>query len=234
MKDELIALALFDEHHIFRSTALSMLEEADIKKYNNQIAKMAKEDKHSSVRQTATSLLSIIDVPNKVEILEEILSKEKSFPVMNSALGLLYNLDKIAAQKYIKLFSDDKNFESELAKIYATEGDEKYNDWFIEKFSKGNLYEKYETAGAYVSYISKQPEDKINNAVSLFNGIAKNKERHKYDRFIATASLAGIKSVLTEQSPTKYAKVLRTIDLNIKEIKVQEKDPELIERYSQM
>jgi aminopeptidase N len=234
VKNEIVQLAILDDHHMFRSSALSMLEEADLIKYSAQIAKMATDDKHSSVRQIATSLISAINISDKSKVLEDILNKEKSYTVLSSALGQLYTLDKVAAQKYIKMFGEEKNFEGEIAKIYANESNPEYNQWFIDKFSKGNLYEKYETAGAYIAYVSKQSDDKVDGAINLFNNIAKNPNRHKYDRFIATASLAGLKQLFTEQSGASKAKTITAIDVLIKEIKIWEKDPELLERYSQL
>jgi aminopeptidase N len=231
---EILALGLNDEFHVFRATALSMIDENETSQYAPQISKMVTEDKHSSVRQAAILLLPSLELKNKAEILENILINEKVSSVQSAALGQLYQINEALGKKYLNVYGSDKNFEGEVAKIYAQSGNPEYNDWFMKILSKGNLYEKYETAGAYLPYLIKQSDDKINNAFSYFTKIAKNQSKNKYDRFIATATLAGLKQLIEAQSSSaNKEKMVTELDKTIKEIKIAETDPELLDRYSQ-
>ena len=236
---KLIGLAIKDDYYYFRNMAFQYLAEmSDVNNYQSTIVDKAINDPHSQVRQSAISLLNVISYDKKAELLDKILAKEKAYNVIGAALTQLNEIDQIKGLEYAKLFSEENNssLDINIASIFSTQQDVKYNEWYAKKVGKHDINFLYELCGFYNIYLLNQQEQKINSAIEYYSSLALDQSVNRYRRFICTASLVSLKNLLMSHTSNKSINtnvLSKKIDESIHDIKVAERDEELITRYSE-
>ncbi len=235
-RKDILAEGLKHKNSTIKAMALNQMTEDEVKVFKDQIVDLSQNAEHSQVRLTATSILSILEVPNKSQILKNILEKEKAFPVIGAALVQMSTLDNDLAVKYCKMWENESYLSTNIAAIYMTKTDPELNNWFLSKISKGSIYEKFDLINFYNSYLMSQSDEFIKTAIDLYNKVALDMGQNKYNRYIGAVSLFSLKNLMiTTQSEggKKRPSLISSIDKYLKEIKITEKDAELIERYAE-
>jgi aminopeptidase N len=239
LKKELIDIAINDTYYYFRDYAINNAALMGIlPKYKNTIVKLAENDPHSTVREAALRSLSEIDGIDKKTILKNIFSKEKAFNVLGEALTQQDLINPADAVEYCIMLEKENviSLDNKIAAIYAKSKDEKYNNWFTSKIKKGNPYLLFELCGYYNIYLLNQSNENISKGIGIYSTLGKNQNTNKYNRYIGTASLFSMKNMLISQKAENgkdNSEIIKLISAEIKSIKIQEKDSELIERYAE-
>jgi aminopeptidase N len=239
-RDSLVKLMLYDKYHYFRNIAINAVTEANTAKdYTDILLKYAQDDENSIVRASALrALAGIENIPSKTQVINDILSKEQAYPVIGEALSMLFNMDSTKALTMADALNKDNipALDAKLAGIFGQSKNEKYLPWFAEKVKNSDPYVMYEICQHYNSYLINSGDDKLKHANVLYSSIAKDQTRNKYNRYIATANLFALKNYYIAQKMEQGKKVdseIENLANLIKEIKAQERDPELIEEYSE-
>jgi aminopeptidase N len=239
LKKDLIDIAINDTYYYFRDYAINNAALMGIlPKYKNTIVKLAVNDPHSTVREAALRSLSEIDGIDKKTILKNIFSKEKAFNVLGEALTQQDLINPADAVEYCIMLEKENviSLDNKIAAIYAKSKDEKYNNWFLSKIKKGNPYLLFELCGYYNIYLLNQSKENISKGIGIYSTLGKNQNTNKYNRYIGTASLFSMKNMLISQKAENgkdNSEIIKLISAEIKSIKIQEKDSELIERYAE-
>lgn len=239
IKSEMIELALNDTYYYFRDYALNMMAlNGKGEKYKSKIMQLAMSDEHSSVRESALKLFAQFESPEKVNVLEKIIKSEKAYHVLGEAIA---QLNEINAQKSLELCNqleseNNPRLDAKISSVYAKSNETKYNEWFIKKVQNTNPYQMFDICNNYNLFLLNKKSTQSREAINLYKGIALNQSNNKYKRYIATASLFSLKN-LFQAYKNEYGvdneALVQEISKEIRQIKLNEKDEELIERYSE-
>jgi aminopeptidase N len=233
LRNEILTAALNHPYHSIKTLAMTLMNENEIKSNASKIIELTRNGNHSTVRNGAISLLSILKSPENKANLIQVLKNEKSYPVLGEALLQLSQIDKDEALKYCKIFENEAYLSSTIGSIYMNLNSPSINDWFLSRITKGNIYEKYELCSFYNNYLLNQSDEDVINASKIYSKIASDKQQNKYNRFIGTSNLFALKNSLINHETNKRPNIVKLLETMIKDIKINERDNELIERYSE-
>lgn len=237
--NKLVELAINDDYYYFRNMALQYLAEMqNVQQYKESIIDKCLNDAHSQVRQSAIALLNLIEYDKKAELLDKILSKEKAYNVIGVALSKLNEIDPMKGLEYAKLYSAENNgsLDINIASVFSTQKDAKYDEWYAKKVGKHDINFLFELCGFYNIYLLNQSEQQISKAIDLYSSLAKDQSVNRYRRFICTASLVSLKNLLMSHQTNQGINtnlITKKIEEAIHDIKLIERDEELITRYSE-
>jgi aminopeptidase N len=239
IKSEMIDLALNDKYYYFRDYALNMIAlNGKVDKYQSKIMQMATDDAHSAVRESALKLFAQFESANKVNVLEKIIKTEKAYNVLGEAVAQLNEVNPQKSMELCNKLESENNprLDAKISSVYAKSSELKYNDWFVKKVKSTNPYQLFDICNNYNLFLLNKKSAQSKDAINLYKDIALNQTNNKYKRYIATASLFSLKN-LFQAYKNEYGvdndALIQDISKEIKQIKLNEKDEELIERYSE-
>ena len=206
----------------------------------NKLKSLAENDPKSQVRSTALDKLSSIADPSLAGFAEKILKKEQAYNSYSAALSLLYDKDPVKGLKTAESIMKEENYNivSQLADIFATTGDPKYNSFFKEKINALGGFNAYPVFGSYLAYLlSLEPQDVLSNMDFLINTGKDNSSNFK--RFMATTNLHNLRQSIAggiaDEKDEAKANILKGIvekaNIAIDEIIKKEENPQLLQRY---
>jgi len=220
--------ALKEEHHYFRKTIISSIEDVAVLK------KLAKQDAHSEVRSAALLRVRQIDNATAVELAKQLFPSERAYPVMARALEIIANTDIPSAINLIEGLEQEESraLKGTIFTIYSDSKDSKYLKHFednLDGVDFDHVFNFYEQYYQLANKASLEDQKKTAEALKL---AAINAEYPFIKRYLATNTINRLKNDLIfgkeEAEKTGTINYLKDV---INYIKENETDGNLKERY---
>jgi aminopeptidase N len=233
--DRMINIGVNDKLYSIQTNAISMISEDQFPNYRNILNTLATKGSHSEVRAAAINKLGE-NLGVSKSLISEILAVEKSNVVLSVALGAFANVDLDEAIQTAELFEsmkDDGMLEG-IASVYAEDQKTDRFNWFMNNINNKNIYKSYPLFQYLLTYASNQDDDGLtfNKVIEEFYKMGMDQNIDKFKRYVATFSILAIKMQMEEASDD--APKLDAIKINkyLQDIKNNEKDSMLLERYN--
>ncbi|MBA3901929.1 MAG: hypothetical protein H0X62_17290, partial [Bacteroidetes bacterium] len=180
LADEVIYKALSDPFESIRVLAIKnakRLSEKNSAGLKADLIKLAKEDSKSEVRAGAIKQLKTL-YNGDAEAVEvyKIGLNDKSYAVLSEALAAIFSEDENEAMKLAKSLEQEKNVSvlSTIAAIYAKNGDDSHNDFFINASKEISGFGKYSFILMYGNYLKNRSDETINAGLPIIEDAAIN------------------------------------------------------------
>ena len=193
-----------------------------------KLGNIAANGKHPKERAAAIKYLSKYFSDDKnLNVLYEKMTKDSSYNVLGSAIEALSKSDPSKAMSLAKEFEDVKSAKVNqiVANIYAENGTEKENDFFVNNLSELNSMNKYGFIQSYNTYLNNQSNKTKAKAVSVFEDIAKN-ESMWFVKLSGYQSLMKLQDGFEKEQKTISTKIA-SLQLNNETMKIAAQEKEL-------
>jgi aminopeptidase N len=196
LASEVILLALKDPHWYIREMAIRALNDlltdenrAEIKK---QLQQIAKNDPKATVRADALESLNT-NFKGDASLYETFKTAltDKAYSVIGAGLTGIVQIDPKEGMALAKQFENEKSNSITLivAGIYATNGTDENNDFFLRIASKFRGYAAIGYAGYYTTFLKQHASDEsIDRSIPVFQNISKN-ESVKWVKYYGQRSI---------------------------------------------
>lgn len=179
----------------------------------NTLKNLAEKDENSSVRASALGAIAK-HFPDKANI--DMLKKSTediSYNVVAQGLNALYEKDSKEGLKLVKEFESEKNgsIASTVANIYADDGAEDYNDYFVSKIDQLSGFNKYPIMLSYNTYLEKQSPQQIEKTLPLLQKLSTTKD-HWFLRMTPISGMVAIKSKMKKEIAEKESQLKKDMD----------------------
>ncbi len=193
-----------------------------------KLGNIAANGKHPKERAAAIKYLSKYFSDDKnLNVLYEKMTKDSSYNVLGSAIEALSKSDPSKAMSLAKEFEAVKSAKVNqiVANIYAENGTEKENDFFVNNLSELNSMNKYGFIQSYNTYLNNQSNKTKAKAVSVFEDIAKN-ESMWFVKLSGYQSLMKLQDGFEKEQKTISTKIA-SLQLNNETMKIAAQEKEL-------
>jgi len=227
---EVLMKALDDIHFSIRTMAVQKIKTADNPVTIERLKYMATNDVHSKVRGAALKKLSDITGFDIKGLTEKVLDTEQSYTVIANALEVLNKVDGSAAMAQAIKYKDAKTTAliNSLSSILSSSGDASHLGYFEDRLTTISLYSVFNFYEDYYALLSTQSvETQLEKAIKL-KAIATDESQNLFYKYTSTSMI----NKLQEDFSTSNVDVAATLKAMVEEIKSQETNSLLIERYS--
>ncbi len=202
---QLLFLALKDKDDLIRANAIKGFNMKDEKMKNmvaSTLVEMAKQDKSSNVRAVALSRLAMSGdkayIPNA-----QIALGDRSYKVIGAAIVSLSMLDPGSLNTVIRGLDEDTkaHIPQQLGQVYATQGDDMYNEFYVNIINTADINKLASVVGIYSTYLIKNTNPKITQSGA--QAIISNMDRTKLTQYYGKQFVTVFKNA--EQSKLKDA-----------------------------
>ncbi len=227
---ETLQAALYDRHFSIRQKAVEYIQIKDDRLIVERLADMAKNDPHSSVRGAAIKKLSSDQTIDVTALLDGVFETERAYPVIATALESLASIDQDLAIEKAKALQDEPTTQlvGGIAEVLSMSGDSMYLPYFEQRLNSVSLYQVFNFYESYFELLKDQPQQIIERSNARLKEIALNPSENLFYKFLATNTLSRLSYYYSEASPD-FAK---KIEMDIQEIKDNETNEILVQRYS--
>jgi hypothetical protein len=231
----LIDLGLNDKLYSLQSNAISMIAPEQFPQYLKPLSELAISGTHSEVRAASVAKLGENLALSKA-LINEILAKEKSHIVLAAALSAYTNVDLEEAINTAEIFDnmkDDGMLEG-IASVYAQDLVNDRTNWYLDHIKNKNIYKSYPLYQYLIMYASNKNDDgkTFDIVVDEFYKLAMNKDSDKFKRYVSAMSIFAIKSQMEDPAFENKSPNVDRYMKYLSEIKAQETDPMLLEKYN--
>ncbi|MEL6389287.1 MAG: M1 family aminopeptidase [Bacteroidota bacterium] len=221
--------ALSDPHFSIRVMAVNALTDVDSTTLQ-LIANLGESDPHSAVRSAALMKLFDQDADMALLLVTRVLEKEQSYGVIATGLSILRQSNYEGVQDLAAKFKDANvsTMISTVSEILASSGDPTHLSYFEEKLTSVSLYSVLDFYESYYELLRAQPTSTQLQKAKLLKGIATAPDSNMYYKLTSANTI----NKLREDLLTSNADAAESLYQMIEEIKSQETNELLLERYS--
>lgn len=199
---ECILSALDDNYWEIRLLAISGLSE--ILKGNEtaikeKLMRIAVKDSKSLVRAEAITFLSQNFKDKDLMSLYTNAVNDRSYAVISEALSAVDKLDSTQSMAIAKTLESEKNEQilTSVMDIYARNGSDENNDFFIKSADRFKGYWKISYASMYGDFLKRCSDESVNKALPVFESIAK--DENQFVKFYGRRALKDLVSIYEER-----------------------------------
>lgn len=210
---QVIITALNDKFWGIRSVVISALKDIQPgreKEIKQKLVLLATVDEKSIVRSTAIDFLSENYKDEDLFPLYKNALNDKAYSVLSSALSAVAKTDPQEALKFAKLYESEKNMDIlfAIADLYAKDGSDENNDFFITASDKFNGFSKIGFISEYVLFLKNvKKEETVISGVELLAGVAKDENLNKWVSYYAKKSIKDLSNSYDDKIKTTEQKI---------------------------
>ena len=193
-----------------------------------KLGNIAANGSHPKERAAAIKYLSKYFGEDKsLDVLYEKMTKDSSYNVLGSAIEALSKSNPSKGMSLAKEFEqvESAKVNQIVAGIYADNGTEKENDFFVNNISELSSMNKYGFLQSYNSYLDNQNNKTKAKSVKVFEDIAKN-ESMWFVKLSGYQSLMKLQNGFEKEQKTITTKIA-SLELNNDTMKIAEQEKEL-------
>lgn len=228
------AIGINDKAYNIQTEAINLVSEEDYGEYSNLLKKAAIEGMHGDLRVAALTKIVEFDEASE-NILESVMKNEKSYTVLSQALIMLANLNPEAGKEYSKQYENIKSdvMLQGISVVYSNDTSTESGDWLLDKVLKLPVYSGYPIFSSLAQYMITNSEGLDFKFQNKLYEMGTNPNEDKFKRFMAVATMFGVKSALLDGEKISDQQNNLILDLTnkIKDAKAKETDALLLSRY---
>lgn len=224
---DILNKALNDKHWAIREEAVRGIKK-DFAQQNEsmlepKLMQLAAKDKRSYVRASAVKALGEFYSGDDVLEIIKAATNDKSYSVAAQALETLNKKDSNLAYDFAKTFEKDSSFAiiSSLCDIYALNGTESDNAYFLNQLEKQTGFYRYSILQNYSKFILGKNDSVIDNALPIYETAAKT-EREWWMRLSAYNTLTQVRDMYDERIKTSQSQMDNLAKISGREKEVEE------------
>jgi hypothetical protein len=167
-----------------------------------KLVKLAKSDEKSVVRMAAIDYLSANYKDSDLYPLYIDCSKDSSYYVLGAALTAIGKSNSAEAIKLAQQFEGEKNTDilQRIAEIYAKDGSDEHNEFFIQNRNKFSGYELIGFISEYGAFLRNSKKDEtVNRGLDELVSIAKSEKANQWNVYYAKKSIKEIEMMYDEK-----------------------------------
>lgn len=223
-----IIAALDDKYWSLRADAISLLKEIQPgfeKQVKGKLISLATTDEKSSVRFAAINSLAVNYNDEDLEVIYKNALNDKSYSVLAIAFSAISKVNPKEAIKLAKQYENEKNDDVlyVIGDLYASDGSDEYNDFFIKASEKFNGFSKISFISLYEVFLKKVKNDEtVNAGVAMLAAIAQQEDSNKWVIYYAKKTINELVLMYEDRINSCTQKIKTLKEANATDIKAQE------------
>jgi aminopeptidase N len=229
-KSPVLDALLQEPFYVFRSEAISYMDEATALNYTLKLQELAMMDPHAEVRALALYTLLNMNDESAKTLCKRLLDMETSYTVMKVALeGLKYFSPEDAISYAKKLYPDASPDMAEyLMEIFAQSTDESLSRIFDEQMENIRAFKVTGIAELYQIFLSDKSYLLLSTVAEKMTNLATQKTTERERKIAAAGIIIRIQQYIEERPDSiEKQKALAFVQLKLDEILRLEKDEEI-------
>ncbi len=227
---------LQEPFYVFRSEAISYLDDTTAVNYVLKLQELAMMDPHAEVRALALYTLINMDDESVKTLCKRMLDMETSYTVMKVALEGLKYFDLEDAITYAKKIYPDASPDMEefLMEIFAQSNDESLSDIFIKQMENIRASKIVGITELYQIFLSDKSYSLFQKVTEAMTNLATQKQVEKERKIAAAGIIISLIQYIEERPESEEKqKILAFVKLKFDEITFKEKNEEIRKEIAQ-